>query len=104
MDNTQSIVDNSADSSKNSCSNGEVNQSEINGKSYLLINQSSEKLENMFPFLFFSETESGWFCRVCREYGKRVWILKYLMGPITNFQMTPKILEAQRSTGETSRN
>ena len=60
MDDTQSSsVDNSSDISMNSHSDVESNQSEIHGRSYVLIHQSREKCENGFPFLFISEAKNG---------------------------------------------
>ena len=54
----------------NKHSNVETNQSELDGRSYLLIHQSQEKWENAYPFLFFSEAKNGWLCSVCSKYGK----------------------------------
>ena len=70
MEDMQSNVDNSLDDSMNKHSDLETNQSEIDGRSYLLIHQSREKWENAYPFLFFSEAKNGWLCSVCIEYGK----------------------------------
>ena len=70
MEDTQSNVDDSSDDSMNKHSNVETNQSELDGRSYLLIHQSQEKWENAYPFLFFSEAKNGWLCSVCSEYGK----------------------------------
>ena len=70
MEDTQSYVDDSSDDSMNKNSDVETNQSELDGRSYLLIHQSQEKWENAYPFLFFSEAKNGWLCSVCSEYGK----------------------------------
>ena len=70
MEDTQSNVDDSSDDSMNKHSNVETNQSELDGRSYLLIHQSQEKWENAYPFLFFSEAKNGWLCSLCIEYGK----------------------------------
>ena len=70
MEDTQSNVDDSSDDSMNKHSDVETNQSELDGRSYLLIHQSQEKWENAYPFLFFSEAKNGWLCSVCSKYGK----------------------------------
>ena len=70
MEYTQSYVDDSSDDCMNKHSDVETKQSELNGRSYLLIHQSREKWQNAYPFLFFSEAKNGWLCSVCSEYGK----------------------------------
>ena len=70
MEDTQSNVDDSSDDSMNKHSDVKTNQSELDGRSYLLIDQSWEKWENAYPFLFFSEAKNGWLCSVCSKYGK----------------------------------
>ena len=64
MEDTQSNVDDSSDDSMNKHSNVETNQSELDGRSYLLIHQSQEKWKNAYPFLYFSECKNGWLCSV----------------------------------------
>ena len=78
MEDTQSNVDDSSDDSMNKYSDVETNQSKLDGRSYLLINQSQEKWENAYPFLFFSEAKNCWLCSVCSEYGKgdKFWCTK----------------------------
>ena len=80
MEDMQSNVDNSLDDSMNKHSDLETNQSEIDGRSYLLIHQSREKWENAYPFLFFSEAKNGWLCSVCSKYGKgdEFWLIREL--------------------------
>ena len=70
MEDTQSNVDDSSNDSMNKHSDAETNQSELDGRSYLLIHQSGEKWVNAYPSLFFSEAKNGWLCSVCSEYGK----------------------------------
>ena len=70
MEDTQSNVDDSSDDSMNKHSDFKTNQSELDGRSYLLIDQSQEKWENAYPFLFFSEAKNGWLCSLCGKYGK----------------------------------
>ena len=40
------------------------------GHSSLTVHQSSEKWENLYPFLFFSSSKNGWLCTVSSEYGE----------------------------------
>ena len=70
MEDMQSNVDDSSDDSMNKHSEVETNQSELDGRCYLLIHQSREKWQNAYPFLFFLEAKNGWLCCVCSEYGK----------------------------------
>ena len=70
MEDTQSNVDDSSDGSMNKHSDIETNQTELDGRSYLLIHQTQEKWGNAYPFLFFLEAKNGWLCNVCSEYGK----------------------------------
>ena len=42
----------------------------IGGRLYLVVHQSREKWENLYPFLFFSSSKNGWLCIVCSEYGE----------------------------------
>ena len=69
MEDTQSNVDDSSDGSMNKHNDVETNQSELDGRPYLLIHQSQEKWENVYPLLFFSEGKSVWLCSVCSKYG-----------------------------------
>ena len=39
------------------------------GRGLLTTHQAQAKWEELYPFVFYSASSQGWFCKICQQYG-----------------------------------
>ena len=45
------------------------------GRGLLTTHQAQTKWEELYPFIFYSTSSQGWFCKICQQYGEGMhWV------------------------------